>query len=153
MTDGTVWQTSSLFQAECQHKKGLPWTPDCSSISRGGWASDGPPPRTQSTASAQNHGYHMLLLSDWLPDSDQLSGPRPSYSHHSSSRRPNHSHLLCKINFFMSFIHIYSMCPLCARTVSGTKTLSLFVLIHLYKNLFDFGHFLMSQCLFGLCNH
>ena len=44
--------------------------------------------------------------------------------------------LLCKIHFFMSFIHKH-VSPLCKEIlkVSGTKICSLFVLIHLYKNL------------------
>ena len=45
-------------------------------------------------------------------------------------------HLLCKIHFFMYFIHNH-VSPLCKEIlkVSGKKIRSLFVLIHLYKNL------------------
>ena len=45
-------------------------------------------------------------------------------------------HLLCKIHFFMSFIHKH-VSPLCEEilNVSGGKMWSLFVLIHLYMNL------------------
>ena len=45
-------------------------------------------------------------------------------------------HLLCKIHLFMSFINQH-VSPLCKEIlkVSGKKILSLFVLIHLYKNL------------------
>ena len=45
-------------------------------------------------------------------------------------------HLLCKIHFFMSLLHQH-VSPLCKviLRVSGKKILSLFVLIHLYKNL------------------
>ena len=45
-------------------------------------------------------------------------------------------HLSCKIHLFMSFIHQH-VSPLCKEilNVSGKKISSLFVLIHLYKNL------------------
>ena len=45
-------------------------------------------------------------------------------------------HLLCKIHLFTSFIHKH-VSPLCKEIlkVSGKKIRSLFVLIHLYKNL------------------
>ena len=62
----------------------------------------------------------------------------PSGVRHTQSCDNTHikGHLLCKIHFFMSFLHKH-VSPLCKEIlkVSGKKICSLFVLIHLYKNL------------------
>ena len=67
------------------------------------------------------------------------------FSHHSVTLIEMEGNLLCKFQFFMYFLHKH-VSPLCKEIlkVSGKKILSLFVLIHLYKNLLDFGHFMMS---------
>ena len=72
-------------------------------------------------------------LFDLVPREEKAEGSHLDFGGRNGKCK---GHLLCKIHFFMSFLHQH-VSPLWKEIlkVSGKKILSLFVLIHLYKNL------------------